>query len=134
MSQENVEIVRALYEAWNRDDFEAWLSLIDPDVEWLQGIERPFGSNVLHGHEGACELWNLWRTEFDGLRIEVDEIRDLGGERVLLLGRGRAHGRASGLMIESELAQLMTLRDGNLVRSEDYLSHDEALKAVGLEE
>ena len=62
MSQENVEIVRALYEAWNRDDFEAWLSLIDPDVEWLQGIERPFGSNVLHGHEGARELWNLWRT------------------------------------------------------------------------
>ena len=134
MSQANVEIVRRSADAWQRDDFEVWLSLIDPDVAWHIGIDRAFGSNVLHGYEGMRELWRFWRTDFDGLWIAPDEIRDLGGERVLLLGRGRAHGRASGLMIESELAQLMTLRDGNLVRSEDYLSHDEALKAVGLED
>ena len=134
MSQANVEIVRRSADAWQRDDFEVWLSLIDPDVAWHIGIDRPFGSNVLHGHEGMHELWSFWRTEFDGLWIAPDEIRDLGGERVLHLAHAGFRGRASGLAMESELAQVMTLRDGKIVRSEDYLSHEEALKAVGLEE
>jgi hypothetical protein len=36
-------------------------------------------------------------------------------------------------MVESQLANVKTLRDGKIVRSEDYLSHKEALEAMGLE-
>jgi ketosteroid isomerase-like protein len=134
VSQEQVEIVRRLTEAWQRDDFEAWLSLIDPDVAWLMGIERPFGSNAVHGHEGAREVWTVWRTEFDGLWLEIDAIRDLGGGQVLHLCHARARGRASGLRIGSELAQVMTVRNGKVVRSLDYLSHEEARAELGLAE
>jgi ketosteroid isomerase-like protein len=35
MSQDNVEIVRRQQEAWQRDDFEGWLCLLDPEIEWL---------------------------------------------------------------------------------------------------
>jgi ketosteroid isomerase-like protein len=37
-------------------------------------------------------------------------------------------------MVESQLALVVTLRDGKIVRSEDFLSHKEALEAVGLRE
>jgi ketosteroid isomerase-like protein len=80
------------------------------------------------------EVWNLWRTEVDDFSVEAEEIRDLGDERVLLLGHIRFRGPASGIMVESQLADVATLRDGKVVRSEDYLSHKEALKAVGLED
>jgi hypothetical protein len=43
-------------------------------------------------------------------------------------------GPASGIVVESQLALVMTLRDGKIVRSMDYLSHEDALKAVGLVE
>ena len=74
------------------------------------------------------------RTEFDDFSIQANEIRDLGDERVLNLGHIQFRGRASGIMVESQLALVITLRDGRIVRSEDYLSHAEALKAVGLQE
>ena len=136
MSQANLEVAKRGFEAWQRDDFEAWLSFIDPDVEWLTAIERGLGraGNVFHGHEGMREFWSLWRTEVDDFGVESYEIRDLGGERVLHLGHIQFRGRASGMMVESQLALVITLRDGKIVRSEDYLSHKQALIAVGLTE
>jgi len=132
MSQENVEIVRRVAEAWQRDDFEGFLCLLDPEIEWLTGTERGMGSTAYHGHEGVRELWNHWRTEFEDFWIESDEIRDLGGERVLNLAQIRFRGPASGIVVESQLALVQTLRDAKIVRSMDYLSHEDALEAVGL--
>jgi ketosteroid isomerase-like protein len=135
VSQENVEVVRREVAAWERDDIEGWLSMIAADVEWLTAVERDLGSacRIYHGHEGMRELWKLWRTEFDDFWIETDEIRDLGGNRVLRLAHMRFRGPASGIQVESQLALLYTLRDGKIVRSDDYRSHKRALKAVGLE-
>jgi ketosteroid isomerase-like protein len=109
--------------------------MIAADVEWLTAVERDLRSagRIFHGHEGMRELWKLWRTEFDDFWIETDEIRDLGGNRVLRLAHMRFRGPASGIQVESQLALLYTLRDGKIVRSDDYRSHKRALKAVGLE-
>ena len=136
MSQENVEIVRQQTEAWQRDDLETWLSTIGADVEWLSAVERGLGpaGRTYRGHEGARDLWSLWRTEFVDFWVETGEYRDLRDERVLQLTHMRFRGPASGILVESQLALLFTLRDGKIVRSEDYLNHQGALKAVGLEE
>jgi len=134
VSQENVEIVRRVAEAWQRDDFEGFLRLLDPEIEWLTGTERGMGSTAYRGYEGVRELWKLWRTEFEDVWIETGEVRDLGGERVLRLAHIRFRGPASGIVVESQLALVMTLCDGKIVRSMDYLSHEDALKAVGLAE
>jgi ketosteroid isomerase-like protein len=132
MSQANVEVVRRVPEAWQRDDFEGFLCLLDPEIEWLTGTERGMGSTAYHGHEGVRELWNHWRTEFEDIWVETGEVRDLGGERVLRLAHIRFRGPVSGIVVESQLALVQTLRDGKIVRSMDYLSHEDALKAVGL--
>jgi hypothetical protein len=67
-------------------------------------------------------------------RIQADEIRDLGDERILTLAHWQFRGRASGIMVESQLALLMTLHNRKIVRSEDYLSYQEAIEDVGLSE
>jgi ketosteroid isomerase-like protein len=136
MSRENVEVVRRAHEAWQRDDLEGWLSLIDSDVEWLTAIEREMGgvTSVYRGHDGMRELWNLWRSEVEDFWIETDDVLDLGGDRALHLAQGQFRGRASGIVVKSQLAMVVTLRDGKIVRSMDYMSHQEALEAVGLRE
>jgi ketosteroid isomerase-like protein len=53
MSQENVEVAGRAFEAWQSDDFEAWISLIHRDIEWLPASERALGRTVYQGHEGA---------------------------------------------------------------------------------
>ena len=53
---------------------------------------------------------------------------------MLLLGHFRWRGPASGIELDSPVGLVMTLRDGKVIRSMDYLSHEEALEAVGLSE
>ena len=53
MSQENVEIVRRLFDAWSRGDFSVGADLLDPDIRvvWLSVIDA--GENETRGVEAA---------------------------------------------------------------------------------
>jgi ketosteroid isomerase-like protein len=136
VSQENVEVVRRLLEAWQRDDFETFLSKTHPDIEWhavLQRLVEGPGS-VYRGHDGVRRLWDAYRTEIEGFQVEAAEIRDAGQDRVVLLAQIRWRGVASGIESESPFSMVISVRDGKMFHSLDDLSHEQALKAVGLEE
>jgi ketosteroid isomerase-like protein len=107
-----------------------------PAVEWHAVFERlVYGrESVYRGHDGVNELWRSYRTDVADFQIEAEELRDLGDDRVLLLGWFRWRGPASGIESESKIGMIITVRGGKLIQSTDYPSHQEALKAVGLEE
>jgi ketosteroid isomerase-like protein len=136
MSQANVEVVQAVLEAWQRDDFEAFLSAADPTIEWHTVLERLVeGSESFYrGHEGIRRLWHFYRTELEHFEVEAQELRDVGDDRVVLLGKFRWRGLKSGIESESPLGAVITVRRGKMIESIDYLSHEQALKAVGLAE
>jgi ketosteroid isomerase-like protein len=125
MSQENVEIVRAAAEAWNRNDLEAWMQYFDPEVRWSALMEE------FRGHDGIRQAWQSFK-DFE-LKPRYDDIRDLG-DSVLALGKFTSTGRSTGLNFSNEIAQLTTFRGGRILRFRDFARHAEALKAVGLEE
>jgi ketosteroid isomerase-like protein len=52
MSQENVELVRQVYEAWNRGDLEWLLNHTTPDFEFRTVRLFPDLEPVYRGHEG----------------------------------------------------------------------------------
>src|SRR5256885_13553688 len=70
--------LQAWVEAWNGDDFDAWIALIDPEIEWFALME------VFRGHASARQLWESFKASAQ-LRVRFDDIRDLG-ESVLALG------------------------------------------------
>ena len=136
MSQGNMEIARRCFDAWHRDDLDAFLAEVDPEVVWHTAIEGSAEGEdtVFRGHDGVRQVWKNYRGEVFG-RIEAweTELLDLG-DSVLRLGRLRVTGRTSGVEMESEFAQHVVMRDRLIVSSRDYLSHAEALEAVGLSE
>ena len=136
MSRENVEVVRRALEAWQRDDLDTFLSLADPAVEWHAALERVIGGieQCYRGIEGLRRFWSVYRTEFANFEVEGQELRDVHEDCVLLLGHFRWRGPASGIESESPAGLVITLRNGKIVRSMDYLTHQEALEAVGLRE
>ena len=79
-------------------------------------------------------LWHTYRTDLDGFNVEAEEIRDVGGDRVLFLGRIRWRGVASGIETESPFAMVITVRDGKMFHSVDHLSREEALETLRLSE
>jgi ketosteroid isomerase-like protein len=126
MSQEDVENFKRCVEAWNGDDFDAWIDLFDPEVEWSALME------VFRGHAGARQAWQSFKGDMQ-LRVLFDDVRDLG-ESVLALGEIIGIGRTTRLNVSGEIAQLVTFRGGKIVSFRDFRSHAEGLEAAGLPE
>jgi ketosteroid isomerase-like protein len=130
MSRENVEVVRRAFEAWNAGDLERVVELVDPQLEFI-----PFRSQ-LHGapYFGADGMRQFARDagdEWEYLQIVPHEFRD-AGERVLLLGRYDARGRASGVEVQFPAAWVARMRNGKIVHLRSYEDRDTALEAAGL--
>ncbi len=132
MSRENVELVRAAYEAWNRGDIGAALEHSRPDVRFVQDRRIP-GAVDLTGRE-ACRAWleSFYET-WDEFRLSPDRIEAVG-DRVLILATIRAKGRMSEIEIEQRIGHILTVHGGQTVEWRSYADPADALEAAGLRE
>ena len=131
MSLENVEIVRRVYEGFNRLDLTAMLDLLSPDIEWWDRADDPDAS-VHRGYEAVAKHL----AEFDDLaelRVEPQEFID-ARDFVVIPTRQVGHGRTSGAFFEENQVNVFRVRDGKVTQVREYRERSEALKAVGLEE
>jgi len=138
MSQENVELVRDLLEAFQRRDHERAFDFYDPDIEWdaTRVAELiPDLAGVYHGHEGVRTYWREWLSAWKDLQFEVEDLRDGGEEVVALIRNQRQWGRHSGIATDiPSYGIVFTIRDGVVVRWRTYPDHESALEAAGLSE
>ena len=134
MSQENVEIVRAVVGAFNEHDPALLASYVadDGEADWSESIAPYRGI-----YRGPAE-WREWlRLRLDAWRAarwEPIELLELDGDTVLLVTRLIAEGRDSGVQVAAKAAVIWTLRDGKIARAKLFQSKVEALQAVGLSE
>jgi ketosteroid isomerase-like protein len=134
MSQENVEVVREGWDAWIRGDLLGLFRQFDPDVvgDTSHFHDRP--ESTYHGIEGVERFLSEWRDVWDGLEVDVEDVRAAPDGRVVSLILQRGKGRGSGLAMEMEMAQVATLRNGKVTRLDNYEDRAEALEAAGLPE
>ena len=131
MSQENVEAVRRLYDAFSTGDFAQALEQAEPDFEWV-----PPERDIQGPAQGRDELQRLLRNQeeaYEEFRIEAEELTD-HGDQVLAFIRIRGRGRSSGVEFDIRAATVWTFDEGRLVRGKAYPNRDEALEAAGLRE
>ena len=132
MSAENVNKARGYIEAYNRRDFDEATRWFHPDVEWVLPERQSFDSG--RGREAVLRFWRGLDETFDELRLIPLEHVDRG-DRVATRLRHFARGKESGLALEQELYhQVVTFRDGLMVRIEYFGSWPEALDAAGVDE
>ena len=129
---ENVELVRRSFEAMRAWDVDALLRLYAPDVEFLPLTGTLVESGGYRGHEGVRAYFAEARELWDVLEPEGHEYRDLG-DRVLVVGRCRVRGRASGAESHPACAWVIGVRAGTIVSHRTCASYDEALRAAGVE-
>jgi uncharacterized protein len=131
MSQENVEIVRALYEAWNGPDGRhAALAFLAADFEWVNP-SYAVEPGTRHGHEGWSSAMDSLEAAFHFGSNEPMEFRDLG-DRVLCFTTFTAETSPDGVAFTQDESHLWTLRDGKIARLEWFHDRREALEAVEL--
>lgn len=121
------------WESFGRRDLELNLLFFAPDVEYefppdLQMLDL---GGPFRGHEGRREavsrVYEVWGSE-----LELAYLLDLG-DRLLNLGFWRSRARASAVPLEEEFAELATMRDGLVIRDQNFVSWEEGLRAAGLD-
>ena len=135
MSQQNVEIVRRVADAYNRRDVGAMLGELHPEIEWQPWLQVQLGggATVYRGHQGVREGIREREEAFSEIQAEPAEVRDLG-ERVVVIGHLRGRGKESGAITESAIAWIVDFESGKVVRVREYLDPEEALEAAGVSE
>src|SRR4051794_29541478 len=129
MSQENVELVRRMYEAFHGGDAEGALTCFDPDVV-IDASRRVDGATG-RGRQALAAIITAWMGAWEDWREEIEEIRDHGNQ-VYVVATQAGRGKGSGVEVETRYAVVYEIRGDKIARMTMYADPAEALEAVGL--
>jgi ketosteroid isomerase-like protein len=132
MSQENIEIVRGVYDGWFCGDVTSALRYLDPEIVWEAIADAP-DAGTYRGHAGCRRYMEDWLGDFDMLSMDFEEV--IGAEDRLVIAQcARTKGKGSGIETELRYAVAYQLRSGKIVEIKEFRTKTEALGAAGLQE
>ena len=143
MSQENVEIIRAMMEPfdgvdvtefdWGAEPIREMLGrACSPEVELRWSATGPDAA-VYRGIDGVIQGFRGWVEPFSEYRFEPLDFIE-AGDHVVVPNRQWGIGRTSQVPVEIEVTYVYVFRDGQIVRLDEYDTLNEALEAAGLSE
>jgi len=135
VSEENVEIAARFYEPTSSKAellaaMPQTMALCHPGVTWTV----PEDGTTYVGREGVRQRLEDWLESFDEYRYEVQRIIDCGGDLALVEATEIGRGAMSGAEARSTNYELLTIRDGLIVRIREFYDEGDAFAAAGLSE
>ena len=128
MSQENVEVVREAWDGYSRGDYDRIAAFHDPHI-----VVVTLEDGALYGNNAVLANYERWDEAWEGAETTLEEV--IGhGDMVFVAARFHGRGRASGVEVETRLYEVYTVRDGKVLRIDEYATRDEGLEAAGLRE
>jgi ketosteroid isomerase-like protein len=133
MAPANVELITRMFQAWNGGDMPALLDVFDAEVEVRPALGTFLTSTVYRGHEGVATWYQETYEPWAELQAEPQRFVEAGERTVVVVA---LHARVQGgtVDLETEIAHVVTIRDGRIVRLEGFERPDDALAAAGIEE
>ena len=120
MSTSNIDVIRGGYAAFERGDVPAIFALLDPEAEFYQSDELPWGGR----YRGHAEIGEFLRRLSTSVESKVTAERFVeAGNQIVQIGRTRGTVRATGKPFDVPEVHVWTLRHGKIVRFEAYLDH-----------
>jgi ketosteroid isomerase-like protein len=132
MSEERMEVLRRVYEAFDSGEVDAAAEVMHPDIEVHEPPELP-DADVWRGRTGFKEVVRKLSSSFHELRFQPDEFIS-AGDRVLVTVRWSGRGSLSGAETGTALFHVWSFRGDRPSRLEAYLDERTARQAAGLSE
>jgi ketosteroid isomerase-like protein len=129
MSQ-HADTLQAMFEAFNRRDFEAAMQHLHPQVELRPALTE---LDVRDRYVGRGEFGQFLETITDAWEtyvVEAEETIEGPEDRVLVAERWHARGRG-GIEFDFELTDVYSFRDGLVARVDGFKDRAAALAALG---
>jgi ketosteroid isomerase-like protein len=126
------EIVKRAFANYNRGQYFQGISWARDGVWDMSRFDGWIGEPLLEGTEAIREWIREWVSGYAEVRAEIEELHELGPDRVFVLVKQAGRPAAGKNWVELRWAMVLELRDGLIVRAENWSDRDDALRAVGL--
>ena len=123
----NIEIVQTMYGAFKEGDLNRALSMVDPQVEWIERF--PYEGTFI-GRDALRTVFETVISEFDRYDMEFHHFLE-SDNLVVVLGRYRVHKIGAPRDVESSFVHAFWLRDGSVTRYEQWLDTALARDVIG---
>jgi ketosteroid isomerase-like protein len=132
MSQENVALVRAIYDAFGAGDIAGVVGRMSPDMVWNEAENFPYADrNPYCGPEAILGgVFARLGSEWNGFAALPEEFLD-AGDTVVVLGRYRGTCNATGRAMDSQLAHVWRIADGRAAHFQQYTDTLQAARVMG---
>ncbi len=131
MSQENINRVRGMYEAFGRGDIPVIIDALDPEVEWWEAESFIYADNNPYVSSQAVLTGVFMRlgAEWDGFTVTPKEVLDAGDTAI---GHGYYSGtyKPTGKQVRAQFAHFFSFRDGKIVKFQQYTDTAQFREAV----
>jgi uncharacterized protein len=121
MSEENVKVVKDLYEAFGKGNVHAVLGSFDKQIEWREADNFIYADrNPYIGPQAILEgVFMRLGAQWDGFAVEPERFLD-AGDTVVVLGHYTGIYRRSGKKVRAQMAHVWDLRDGKILKFQQY--------------
>jgi ketosteroid isomerase-like protein len=120
IQEENIKIVKQLYDSFSRGDIEAIVEMLSTDVEWGEPMNpyNPTGG-TRHGHEGFLEWLNIGQQSEDILVLEPKKML-VDDDSVAVVGYIKCRAIPTGKIYESDFVHLVTIREQKVTKFQEF--------------
>jgi ketosteroid isomerase-like protein len=132
MSEENVEIVRRYYAAWNVGGLDAARAFWSDDFEWHDAPGMP-DAGVYHGAEASAAHFRDLNEVLGTMEVHLDRVLSANDEVFVLLHVHLDAPRGK-LALEGPIFETVRIKEGKISRIRLFLDEQAALEAAGLRE
>lgn len=120
MSEQSIEFVKAVYEAFGRGDVPAVLGAFADDIEWYEAEGMPYGGLHRGGEAVAQNVFGPITEDVDGFAVIPEEFMGSGGT-VAAVVRYTGTGKATGKALDLPVVHVWDIRDGKLTRFRQFI-------------
>ena len=118
--QQNIEIVKKVYEAFARRDINSILDLLSSEVEWgePENLFNP-AAGTRYGHKGFLEWSNIGQEAEEILELELKKFL-ADDDTVAVVGYTKCLAKPTGKIYETDFVHLVTLNNGKVIRFREF--------------
>ena len=115
----NLEIIQELYRAFREKDFDRFLRICTPDLEWIQNEGFPRGATYRGGEAVIEGVFKAFNQDWEFWSFEIEQYLD-AGETIIVIGRYAGRHRKTGKSFRSPAAHVYDLRDRKIFRFRQF--------------
>lgn len=132
MSQENLDLIRAIYAAFAAGDIPGVVSRMAPDMEWNEAENFPYADgNPYRGPDAILSgVFARLGSEWEGFAAVPEEFLD-AGETIVVLGRYGGACKATGQSLDAQFAHVWRVKDGKAAQFQQYTDTLQAAQVTG---